>query len=308
MSLHHSHQAPVGGPGVGETRAAMASLFGLIIVTVVWWCLALWPVAGVPPTWLLRTRQVCFNAGPSGLPDATGWLLLLGQPLGMLAVLMVIAGDGVRNGLRSARGSLVGRLGMGITALVLVVGSVSAVVRVRNAVGDAEWADATLESIPASYPRLDQEPPLLGLVDQFGDVVKWDSFKGSPLLVTFGFGHCQTVCPLMVQNALRAQEALKGDGIDVPLLVITLDPWRDTPSRLPHLAEQFMLGSGDRILSGPVEEVNRVLDALSMNRERVEATGDIVHPTLVYILDSTGTIAYAATGHTLLIEELLRRL
>jgi len=94
----------------------MIGLVALLGITVAWWALALWPVEGVPPAWLERARAVCFNAGPSGLPDASGWLLLVGQPIGMLAVLMVIAGDAVRTGVRRALASPAGLLGHGSPA------------------------------------------------------------------------------------------------------------------------------------------------------------------------------------------------
>ena len=61
------------------------------------------------------------------------------------------------------------------------------------------------------------------------------------------------------------------------------------------------------MLSGTVAEVNAALDALQVARQRVPDTGDIVHPALVYVLDGEGTIAYAASGHADLIEELARR-
>ncbi|NNM34662.1 MAG: SCO family protein [Gemmatimonadetes bacterium] len=235
-------------------------------------------------------------------------MLLIGQPIGMFALLMAVAGDGVRETLTSARRSLAGRAGLGAAALVLIVGAVLAGGRVRGAVPDAVWLADAAEVVPDTYPRLDRTPPLLGLVNQAGDTIRWDRFVGSKVIVTFGFGHCETICPLMVHNANRVQEKLRAEGEEVPVVVITLDPWRDTPSRLPHLADQFMMGPGGHVLSGPVDEVNRVLDGLQMARQRDLQTGDIIHPSLVYLLDETGVVAYGATGHAPLIEELLRRL
>jgi cytochrome oxidase Cu insertion factor (SCO1/SenC/PrrC family) len=84
--------------------------------------------------------------------------------------------------------------------------------------------------------------------------------------------------------------------LDPAVVVVTLDPWRDTPSRLPHLAEQWGLGSDAFVLSGAVEDVERVLDAWNVARERDLRTGDISHPALVYVVDRKGRIAYAANG------------
>ena len=304
-------------PSTQAVRGAMAGLAALLVITVAWWALALWPVDGVPPAWLERARAVCFNAGPSGLPDASGWLLLVGQPIGMLAVLMVIAGDAVREGVGRAFGSPAGLLGVAGASGVLAAGVVLAAVRVAGAPHDAEWLEAASERVPASYPRLDRPlPEVAGLLDQHGETFDWGRVAGRPALLTFGFGHCATVCPMTVMNARQVQDRFRAEGRELALVVITLDPWRDTPARLPALARQFHLGSGGEgdeeriesyLLSGPVEDVNAALDALQVARQRVVDTGDIVHPALVYVLDASGTIVYAAGAHADLIEELARR-
>lgn len=304
-------------PSAAAVRGAVMGLTALLVITVAWWALALWPVDGVPPAWLERARAVCFNAGPSGLPDASGWLLLVGQPIGMLAVLMVIAGDAVREGVRRAFGSPQGLLAVAVASGLLATGVVLAALRVAGAPRDAEWLEAASERVPASYPRLDRPlPEIGGLVDQRGDVFNWERVAGRPALLTFGFGHCATVCPMTVMNARQVQDRFRAEGREMALVVVTLDPWRDTPARLPALARQFHLGPGgdgpeERIdsylLSGPVEEVNAALDGLQVARQRVADTGDIVHPALVYLLDAKGTIVYAASAHADLIEELARR-
>ena len=306
-----------GTPSPAAVRGAMIGVLALLAITIAWWALALWPVEGVPPAWLERARAVCFNTGASGLPDASGWLLLVGQPIGMLAVLMVIAGDAVRTGLRRAFASAAGLLGVAGVVGVLLAGVVLSAVRVAGAPSDAEWLEAASERVPASYPRLDRPlPEVAGLVDQHGEAFDWGRVAGRPALLTFGFGHCATVCPLTVMNARQVQDRFRAEGREMDLVVITLDPWRDTPARLPALARQFHLDGGaggdddhigSYLLSGPVEAVNAALDALQVARERVPDTGEIIHPALVYLLDAEGTIVYAASGHADLIEELARR-
>ncbi|MYB05619.1 MAG: SCO family protein [Gemmatimonadetes bacterium] len=298
-----------------SARGALAALAALLVITVAWWALALWPVQGVAPAWLERARLVCFNTGPSGLPDASGWLLLVGQPIGMLAVLMVIAGDAVRAGLRRAFSSPAGLLGIAGGSGVLVAGLVLAAVRVAGAPLDSEWLETARADVPATYPRLDRRLPPVDLVDQHGEAFGWGRVAGRPTLLTFGFGHCATICPMTVMNARQVQDRFTAEGRDVALVVITLDPWRDTPARLPSLARQFHLAAPDAVekdrtylLSGSVEGVNAALDALQVARQRVPDTGDIVHPALVYLIDAGGTIAYAASGHADLIEELARRM
>ena len=291
--------------------AALLALAFLALVTAAWWALALWPASGEPAAWLVRARYVCFNVGPSGLPDASGWLLLIGQPLGMLAALMAIAGQSVRGGLQHVASRTGGRALLGACALALGVGLAAAGVRITGAgTGGDGTALAVEPSLPDTYPRLDRAAPALGLVDQHGERLELEALRGRPALVTFAFAHCEAVCPAVVRQVVAAQRTLAGAAAPgrVPrVVVVTLDPWRDTPSRLPALAKDYGLGGDAFVLSGEVEEVNALLDRWNVARGRDEKTGMIAHPPLVYVLDAEGRIAFAATGGSEALLELLGR-
>ena len=288
---------------------ALAALAFLVLVSAAWWAFALWPVAAEPSAWLVRARAVCFNVGPSGLPDASGWLLLVGQPLGMLAALVVISGGTLASGLRRVAARAGGRALLAGCALALLLGLGAAGVRVANARSDAA-PFALEEALPDTYPRLDREAPALDLVDQGGERLDLARLRGRPALVTFAFAHCEAVCPAIVRQVVRAQEQLResADPARVPrVVVVTLDPWRDTPSRLPALAKDYALGDDAFVVSGAVDEVNAALDRWNVARGRDEKTGEVAHPPLVYVLDAEGRIAYAASGDTEALVELLGR-
>jgi cytochrome oxidase Cu insertion factor (SCO1/SenC/PrrC family) len=102
---------------------------------------------------------------------------------------------------------------------------------------------------------------------------------------------------------------LRGTRAQPAVLIVTLDPWRDTPSRLPSLAESWQLPAGEAfVLSGAVEQVESVLNAWNIPRTRNESTGDVTHPSLVYVVDKNGRIAFASTGGSEHLAALLRRL
>jgi protein SCO1/2 len=291
----------------------VAALAFWLVVTVGWWALALWPLPDQPPEWLERTRAVCFNTQESGLPDASGWLLLIGQPIAVLATLLAIWARPVRAGLRALASARAGQALLAATVAGVIVGVGAATARVvsASARSAAELPAAGLP--PETYPRLDREAPELGLIDQHGQTLDLAQLRGRPALVTFAFGHCETVCPLVVRQALESRslerERVGSDDSRVPrLVVITLDPWRDTPARLHHVARHWKLADEDFVLSGEVGEVNSGLDAWNVARERDPATGDVVHPALVYVLDASGRIAYATNGEAATVAELLRRL
>jgi cytochrome oxidase Cu insertion factor (SCO1/SenC/PrrC family) len=283
---------------------SLAALGALALITAGWWALALWPAPAGAPEWLARARLVCFHAPPDGVPDASGWLLLVGQPLGMLGVLLAAWGAQLRRDLARLAARPGGRLVLSTAAGLVALGLGAAGARVAPAAPPAAVAPAADEIPAENTPRLDREAPELGLVAQAGESVELGDLRGRPALVTFAFAHCERVCPLVVRETVGAQRLLRERAEAgalarerVPrVVVVTLDPWRDTPARLPHLARAWGLGDDGFALSGAVDEVNAVLDRWGVPRERNPATGDVAHPPLVYVLAPDGRIAFASTG------------
>jgi protein SCO1/2 len=290
-----------------ETQAVAALAF-ILAVTGVWWALALWPLAPASPAWMAQLRYVCFGAVDNGLPDGGGWLLLALQPLSMLAAVFVVWGDSASRGLRRLSHSWAGRLGLVATLLAMTVGLSAATTRVAAAARAASPTafDVTDTPTPDTYPRVDRPAPALGLVNQHGDTVTVASLRGSPAFVTFAFGHCVTICPIVVRDVLAARDRLAPDR-SVQVLVVSLDPWRDLPGRLPTIARQWYLTPADHALSGDIETVHAMLAAWESPWSRDATTGDITHPRLVYLLDASGTITYAASGSVDQLVELMRR-
>ena len=81
------------------------------------------------------------------------------------------------------------------------------------------------------------------LVDQNGATRTDADFRGSYLLVYFGFTHCPDTCPTALSKATGALEALAeldaARARRVVPMFISVDPERDTPAVLRGYAEQF---------------------------------------------------------------------
>ena len=290
-----------------EEAQALAGLTALLLITAAWWALALWPVDPAAAPWLARTRAVCFGVAEGGLPDAGGWIGLIGGPAGMLAILLAGWARGVAGLVRRARASLPTAAALGtlvLGAALLLTGAGWRVQQARAAV-----VPVPDDEVPSTYPRLDRPAPPLALLAHTGQRLDLDGLAGRPVVVTFAYAHCATICPLLVQNALRAREALAGTAAEPVVVVVTLDPWRDTPSRLPAMARDWGLPEdGAWILGGEVDAVEAALDAWEVPRTRDPMTGALTHPSLTYIVDRDGTLAYATTGTTATLVTLLVRL
>ena len=270
---------------------ALIALAAIIAITAAWWALALWPASGIEPEWLARTRAACFGSVRGGLPDAGGWILLIGEPIGMLGALLAGWGRAVRRDLQIVSDVWIGRVALSGVATIALVGAALLGLRVAHAsaFGGSSGSDAM-----AAPVRIDIEAPPFALVDQSGRRTTLADFRGQRMMITFAFGHCSTVCPAIV-SGLRA-ERLAAKRPDLPLVVITLDPWRDTPDRLAMLAKHWELLPRDRVLSGAVSEVEGALDALRIVRRRNETTGDVEHLATVLLVDERGRIAWRIDG------------
>jgi cytochrome oxidase Cu insertion factor (SCO1/SenC/PrrC family) len=291
------------GPAGGARRPgwALIALAAILVITAAWWALALLP-ASAEPEWLTRTRAACFGSERGGLPDTSGWILLIGEPIGMLGVLLAIGGRSLGRDIAWLMARPVRRTVVIGAAAAVVVATAALGVRVARSWEGGRKLDA-LDS--GALRRVDRDGPASALVDQHGRRASLAEL-GGPAIVTFAFGHCATVCPVIV-NDLRAARGRAGRD-DVPLVVVTLDPWRDTPERLPTLAASWHLAPHDRALSGGIAEVNAALDALGIARRRNERTGDVDHATTLFIVGRDGQIEWRGDGGVAGVEAILERL
>ncbi len=280
-------------PALSSRRFAVGALSLWLTITVGWWVLAFAPLP-VPPEWLDQARAVCFGSSPSGLPDNYGWVLLVLGPLSMLGFLLAVWGSELRAALRFAS-----RRSWGVALVVwILAGLVGGGLWVARRVDGARRAAAAYaplaeeERLPEAYPRTFDPAPALGLVDQAGARLDLATLRGKTVLVSFAFAHCVTVCPMLIGTLHAATEGLP--PAEMAVVVITLDPWRDTPGNLAAIAASWKLERmpSARLLSGGVDEVNAVLAAWGAGGNRDETTGEISHPGLIYVVDSQSRIAF----------------
>lgn len=263
---------------------ALGLYFFWAATTALWVWLALAPVPEQAPVWLTQTREVCFGTLSNGLPDTHGWISLA-APIPMLLALLVLMGRELHSQLKHLCTSVLGFLVL-VALLMLPCGTVGyAVVRV------AEAPDASLpvkaQPLAPDYPALKVVCPIFQLQDQAGAKVGPSVLKGEITLLTFAYAHCQTVCPGLLENLRQAAERTS-----CRVVVITLDPRRDTCGSLGGLGRYWKLPTGSFVLGGEVEQVERAIGAFQVPIERNLSTGEITHPALVFVLDGEAQIRY----------------
>lgn len=89
-----------------------------------------------------------------------------------------------------------------------------------------------------TYDEVTPAPPF-SLVDHTGKRVTLDDYRGRVVLLFYGFTHCPDVCPLTLSKLARVTDGLGRRADDVQVLLVTVDPERDTPEVLGGYVRRF---------------------------------------------------------------------
>lgn len=250
------------------------------VTWLAWVLLALAPAPDSSPEWLLLTREVCFGSLPERLPSAQGWISLA-APIPMLLALLAISGGELRGQFS--------RLPRHWSVPLLLLPFLTVGYAGLRVIQEQPVLPEQGKPLPMSpdYPQLDLDSPEFALQDQHGRPFGAENFRGKVTVVSFAYAHCETVCPMLLSTLRQFQEVDK--------VVVTLDPWRDTCGNLSSIADSWDLGEGALVLSGEPEEVEKLTGAWSVPVSRDELTGEISHPSLIFVLDRQGRVVYGFT-------------
>ncbi len=135
------------------------------------------------------------------------------------------------------------------------------------------------------------------LVDQSGQPITEQAFRGQPTAIFFGFTHCPEICPTTLFEIDGWMEQLGDEGSALRAFFITVDPKRDTPEVL----NLYISNVSKRItgITGEPQKIAKMTKAFGIYSKEVSLDdGDYTmdHTASIILLDSTGsffgTIAY----------------
>lgn len=176
-----------------------------------------------------------------------------------------------------------------------------AVLLVAVAVAAGTWFVATAIERPDKRPQsatvLPETRPLprFALIDHENRPFTRESLLGRTSLVFFGFTHCPDICPATLQQLASARRQIAESADDaagpVPqIILISVDPERDTPAKLEGYVEYF--GEGITGVTGPIEEIRRLTGALGIHFEKSGAGDDytVNHSSAVLVIGPDGML------------------
>ena len=123
-----------------------------------------------------------------------------------------------------------------------------------------------------------------------GKQVDAKSLRGKPVLVFFGFTSCPDVCPTTLTQLSVARKNLGAQADDVQILLVSVDPDRDTPEVMKQYTASFgpwLLG-----LTGPENDLETLRKAYgvyaAMESSDEKGAYNVMHSAAVFGFDAKG--------------------
>jgi len=158
-----------------------------------------------------------------------------------------------------------------------------------------------------SVEKLGRVTPDFNLTDTAGRPRTLASYRGQVVVLVFGFTFCPEACPTELFKLARVMKRLGSDADRVQVLMVTLDPERDSPEVLRRYVRAF--DARFEALTGTAKQLRRAAQNFSVVYARV-AIGDsytIDHSTAIYLIDPRGRHRSSEPMSTT-VDELARRI
>jgi protein SCO1 len=128
--------------------------------------------------------------------------------------------------------------------------------------------------------------PGLALRDQSGARISLQSLRGRVVLLTFLDSKCVRECP--IEGHVLGDVFRRMKGTSALALVVSVDPWADTPSSAGTFAARAGWSGNWRWLLGDRAALAPVWRAYNVAVKRTP--GDILHSTALYLIDPVGDL------------------
>lgn len=131
----------------------------------------------------------------------------------------------------------------------------------------------------------------VALTSQAGEPARLDLHQGQPVLVSMFYASCPHVCPMLIATIQRLERGLpEGQRGKLRVLMVSLDPGRDTPGTLEVLAARHNVDlSRWTFAQAPAADVRRLAAVLGIQYRQLP-DGEFNHSTVITLLRPDGRI------------------
>jgi protein SCO1/2 len=130
----------------------------------------------------------------------------------------------------------------------------------------------------------------LELADHTGTPRRLEDWRGKAVVLVFGFTHCPDVCPTTLADIALAMKELGSDAERVQVLMVSVDPERDTPQALAKYVTAF--DPRFVALRGDLEATRKVAQEFKVYFEKRKQgeSYTVDHSAQSYVIDPQGKL------------------
>jgi protein SCO1/2 len=130
------------------------------------------------------------------------------------------------------------------------------------------------------------------LTDHDEQPFQLQSQRGKVVLLYFGYTSCTEACPTMLTKVARTYRTLGAEKEKVQLLLVSVDPQRDTPAVLKKYLAYYNVNAIG--LTGTKEAIDKVVQQYGARYEIEKSDSalgyHVSHTTDLYLLDQRGKV------------------
>ena len=171
-----------------------------------------------------------------------------------------------------------------LLAVLIAVGALAAIVAAVILLRPYHYHGFTLD---ANQPAAD-----FALTAHTGQRVHLSDYRGKLVVLYFGYTFCPDACPTAMSTLARAMKRLGDKADQVQVLMVTVDPERDTAELLGNYVTHFnprfigLVGTPDEIAAAATP-----FGIYYQKHEGTPASGYLVdHTTTITVLDADGRV------------------
>jgi protein SCO1/2 len=129
------------------------------------------------------------------------------------------------------------------------------------------------------------------LTDSQGQSLKFSDAAGHVRLATMFYARCKFVCPMLIEQVRSVEAQLTPDErARLRVLLISIDPERDTPEALADLAKQRKVDLARWTLVQPaVADLRKVSAVLGVQYRQLD-DGEFNHSSVINLIDAQGRV------------------
>lgn len=127
-------------------------------------------------------------------------------------------------------------------------------------------------------------------------VFKFSDLKGQVTVAAMIFTSCQSACPRIMADLKKIESALSAEQKKhVRLLLITMDPSRDTPERLSAFSKEHQLNGNWTLICSGEEATTEVANVLGVRIKKL-SDGGFDHSNTIFVIGTNGVISNRQEG------------